>query len=190
MHQEAGSGNRTLAARVLRAIGTARLDDGSGKSDTCKECSSCAVPDGVPDASRTKSDDADATPYYDRKNNNPGSELAFEGATITQLFRMTELMNLGRIPNIMIPIVTNNVSRRSDEEEAQWEFTTLWPKFNSRNAAQMILMDIEHELRAMDQARLNTDGIHFDSVEGQAWMNRVFQQRLADWKSRSLTRER
>ena len=28
---------------------------------------------------------------------------------------------------------------------------------------------IEHELRAMDQARLTTDGIHFDSIEGQAW---------------------
>ena len=39
-------------------------------------------------------------------------------------------------------------------------------------------MDIEHELRAMDQARLTTDGIHFDSVEGQAWLNRVSQERL------------
>ena len=39
-------------------------------------------------------------------------------------------------------------------------------------------MDIEHELRAMDQARLTTDGIHFDSIEGQAWLNRVFQERL------------
>ena len=121
---------------------------------------------------------------------------------------------------------TNNVSRGSDEEEAQWEsmmvclLTTLWQKFKcavltvftvplstrtltstgrrhnygvirwnimkessgrnlaSRNAGRMILMDIEHELRAMDQARLTTDGIHFDSIEGQAWMNRVFQERL------------
>ena len=39
-------------------------------------------------------------------------------------------------------------------------------------------MDIEHKLKAMDQARLTTDGIHFDSIEGQAWMNRVFQERL------------
>ena len=31
-------------------------------------------------------------------------------------------------------------------------------------------MDIEHELRAMDQARL--------TIEGQAWLNRVFQERL------------
>ena len=39
-------------------------------------------------------------------------------------------------------------------------------------------MDIEHELRAMDQARLTTDGIPFDSFEGQAWLKQVFQERL------------
>ena len=39
-------------------------------------------------------------------------------------------------------------------------------------------MVIEHELRAMDQARLTTDGIHFDTIEEQAWLNRVFQERL------------
>ena len=148
--------------------------------------------------------------------------MALGGATIAQLFRMVELMNPGRIRNIMILIGTNNVSRGSDEEEAQWEsmmmclFTTLWHKFKcavltvctvpmstktltatgrrhnegdirwikiirnlaSRNAGRMILMDIEHELRAMDQARLTTDGIHFDRIEGQAWLNRVFQERL------------
>ena len=138
--------------------------------------------------------------------------MAFGGATIAQLFRMVELMNSGRIPNVMILFGTNNISRSSDEEEALWEsmmvclFTTLWQRFNcavltvctvpmnarnltatgrrqnegvvrwnnilrnlaSRNAGRMILMDIEHELRAMDQARLTTDGIHFDSIEGQA----------------------
>ena len=30
----------------------------------------------------------------------------------------------------------------------------------------------------MDQASLTTDGIHFDSIEGQAWLNRVFQERF------------
>ena len=122
----------------------------------------------------------------------------------------------------MMLIGTNNVSRGSDEEEAQWDsmmvclFTTLWQKLKcaeltvctvpmstkiltstgrrhnagvirwnnilrnlgSRNAGRMILIDIEHELRAMDQARLTTDWIQFDSIEGQAWMNRVFQERL------------
>ena len=48
----------------------------------------------------------------------------------------------------------------------------------SQNAGRMILMDIEHELRVMDQARLTTDGIHFDSIEGQAWLNRAYQERL------------
>ena len=130
--------------------------------------------------------------------------MAFGCATIAQLFRMVELMNPGRIPNVMILVGTNNISRSSDEEEALWEslmvclFTTLWQKFNcavltvctvpmkarsltatgrrhneeivrwnnilrnlaSRNAGRMILMDIEHELRAMDQARLTTDGIN------------------------------
>ena len=148
--------------------------------------------------------------------------MAFGDATIAQLYRMVELMNPGRIPNVMILVGTNDISRGSDEQEALWEsmmvclFTTLWQKFScavltvctvpmntrsltaagrrhnegvvrwnnilrnlaSRNAGRMILMDIEHELRAMDQARLTTDGIHFDSIEGQAWLNRVFQERL------------
>ena len=148
--------------------------------------------------------------------------MDFGGATIAQLYRMVELMNPGRIPNVMILVGTNDISRGSDEQEALWEsmmvclLTTLWQKFNcavltactvpmntrsltaagrrhnegvvrwnnilrnlaSRNAGRMILMDIEHELRAMDQARLTTDGIHFDSIEGQAWLNRVFQERL------------
>ena len=148
--------------------------------------------------------------------------IAFGGATIAQFFRMVELMNPGRIHNVMILVGTNNISRSSDEEEALWEsmmvclVTTLWQKFScavlticivpmstkmltpagrrhnegairwnnilrnlaSRNAGQMILMDIEHELRAVDQASLTTDGFHFDSIEGQAWLNRFFQERL------------
>ena len=148
--------------------------------------------------------------------------MAFGGATTAQLFRMVDLMNPGRIPDVMILVGTNNISRSSDEEEALGEsmmvclFTTLWQKFNcavltvctvpmntrtltaagrrqsegvirwnnilrniaSRNVESMILMDNEHELRDMDQARLTTDGIHFDSVEGQAWLNSVFQERL------------
>ena len=148
--------------------------------------------------------------------------MAFGGATIAQLYRMVELMNPGRIPNVMILVGMNDISRGSDEQEALWEsmmvclFTTLWQKLScavltvctvpmnarsltasgrkhnegvvrwnnilrnlaSRNAGRMILMDIEHELRAMDQARLTTDGIHFFKIERQAWLNRVFQERL------------
>ena len=57
--------------------------------------------------------------------------MAFGGATIAQLYRMVELMNPGRIPNVMILVGKNNISRGSDEEEALWEsmmvclFTTL-----------------------------------------------------------------
>ena len=108
--------------------------------------------------------------------------MAFRGATIAQLFRMVQLMNSGRIPNVTILVGTNNISRSSDEEEALWEsmmvclFTNLWQKFSTRtltaagrrhnegvirwnnilrnlasqNAGRMILMDIEHELRATD----------------------------------------
>ena len=52
----------------------------------------------------------------------------------------------------------------------------------SHNAGRMILMDLEHELKAMDQARITTDGKHFDSIEGQGWMNRVFQERLDEFE--------
>ena len=38
-------------------------------------------------------------------------------------------------------------------------------------------MDLEHELKALDQASFS-DGIHFDSITGQAWINRVFQERV------------
>ena len=68
--------------------------------------------------------------------------------------------------------------RRHNEGDVRWN--NILRNFANRNAGRMILMDIEHELRAMDQARLTTDGIHFDSIEGQAWLNRVFQERLGE----------
>ena len=137
--------------------------------------------------------------------------MGFGGATIAQLFWMVELMNPGRIPNVMILVGTNNTSRSADEEEALWEsmmaylllsgrsstdrlhctnehedidcnrerhnegvirWNNILRNLACRNAGRMILMDIEHELRAMDQARLTTDGIHFDSIERQAWLNK------------------
>ena len=66
--------------------------------------------------------------------------------------------------------------RRHNEGVMRWN--NILRNLANRNAGRMILMDIEHELRAMDQARLTSDGIHFDSIEGQAWLNRVFQERL------------
>ena len=41
----------------------------------------------------------------------------------------------------------------------------------------------------MDQARLTTDGIRFDSNEGQAWLNRVFQEQLDEMEVELFTRE-
>ena len=72
------------------------------------------------------------------------------------------------------------VGRRHNEGVVRWN--NYLRNLASRNAGRMILMDIEHELRAMDQARLTTDGIHFDSIEGQAWLNRVFQELLDELK--------
>ena len=43
-----------------------------------------------------------------------------------------------------------------------------------RNAGRMNLTGLKHELRTLDQARFTTDGIYFDSLEGQAWMKRFF----------------
>ena len=73
-----------------------------------------------------------------------------------------------------VPMNTRSLTatgRRHNEGVVRWNNIL-------RNAGRMILMDIEHELKAMDQARLTTDGIHFDSIEGQTWLNRVFQERL------------
>ena len=49
-------------------------------------------------------------------------------------------------------------------------------------------MDLEHELRAMDQARFTKDGVRFESMEGQAWMNRVFQERLDELEAKLFDR--
>ena len=78
-----------------------------------------------------------------------------------------------------VPMNTRSLTasgRRHNKGVVRWN--NILRNLASRNAGRMILMDIEHELRAMDQARLTTDGIPFDSNEGQAWLNRVFQERL------------
>ena len=78
-----------------------------------------------------------------------------------------------------VPMSTMNLTatgRRHNEGVIRW--INILRNLASRNAGRMILMDIEHELRAMDQARLTTDGIQFDSIKGQAWLNRVFRKRL------------
>ena len=66
--------------------------------------------------------------------------------------------------------------RRHNDVVVRWN--KIRRNLANQNAGRMILMDIEDELRAMDQAGLTTDGIHFDSIEGQAWLSRVFHERL------------
>ena len=68
-----------------------------------------------------------------------------------------------------VPMSTKTLTttrRRHNEGFIRWN--NILRNLASRNAGRLILMDIEHELRAMDQARLTIDGIHFDSIEGQA----------------------
>ena len=66
--------SRALEARVQRAIGAACVDDSRRKSNTYKDNSSWAVPDGTFDASRAESNDGDATPSYNCSSDNPGPE--------------------------------------------------------------------------------------------------------------------
>ena len=61
--------------------------------------------------------------------------MAFAGATVAQMYRMVEQWNPGKIVDIIILIGTNNVPRKSDSEEAQWDsmlvclFNTKWQTF-------------------------------------------------------------
>ena len=48
----------------------------------------------------------------------------------------------------------------------------------SRKSGRMILINLELELRALAQARFTTDGIQFDSIEGEGWINCLFHERL------------
>ena len=78
-----------------------------------------------------------------------------------------------------VPMSTKTLTstgRRHDEGVIRWN--NILRNLASRNARRMILMNIEHELRAMDHARLTSDGIHSDDIKGQAWKKRVLQERL------------
>ena len=89
-----------------------------------------------------------------------------------------------------VPMSTKTVkstARRHNERVIRWN--NILRNLASRNAGRMIHMDIEDELRAMDQARLTTAGIQFHGIEGQAWLNRVSRSDWVKWKSSSLTRE-
>ena len=67
-------------------------------------------------------------------------------------------------------------TRRPSERIVRWK--NIVRNLACRNDGRMIQIDLEHKLRALFHAKFTTDGIHFDSIEGHAWMNRVFQVRL------------
>ena len=106
-------------------------------------------------------------------------EALWESLMVCLLTTFWQKFNCAVLTVCTVPMNTRTLTargRRHNEGVIRWN--NILRNLGRQNAGRMILMDIEHELRAMDQARLTTDGIHFDSIEGQAWLNRVFQERL------------
>ena len=54
-------------------------------------------------------------------------------------------------------------AKRHNERVVRWN--NIVRNLASRNAGRMILMDLEHELKVLDQARFSTERINFDSIE-------------------------
>ena len=106
-------------------------------------------------------------------------EALWESMMVCLFTTLWQRFNCAVLTVCTVPMNARNLTatgRRQNEGVVRWN--NILRNLASWNARRMILMDIEHELRAMDQARLTTDGIHFDSIEGQAWLNGVFQGRL------------
>ena len=99
-------------------------------------------------------------------------EALWESMMVCLFTTLWQKFNCAVLSVCTVPMNTRSLTaagRRHNEGVVRWN--NILRNLASRNAGRMILMDIEHELRAMDQARLTTDGIHFDSIEGQAWLN-------------------
>ena len=106
-------------------------------------------------------------------------EALWESMMVCLFTTLWQKFNCAVLTVCTVPMSTRTLTaagRRHNEGVIRWN--NILMNLASQNAGRMILIDIEHGLRAMDQARLTTDGIHFDSIEGQAWLNRVFQERL------------
>ena len=106
-------------------------------------------------------------------------EALWESMMVCLFTTLWQKFNCAVLTVCTVPMSTKMLTaagRRHNEGAIRWN--KILRNLASRNAGRMILMDIEHELKAMDQARLTTDGTHFDSIEGKAWLNRVFQERL------------
>ena len=106
-------------------------------------------------------------------------EALWESMMVCLFTTLWQKFNCAVLTVCTVPMSTKMMTaagRRHNEGAIRWN--NILRNLASRNAGRMILMDIEHELKAMDQARLTTDGTHFDSIEGKTWLNRVFQERL------------
>ena len=106
-------------------------------------------------------------------------EALWESMMVCLFTTLWQKFNCAVLTVCTVPMNTKSLiagGRRHNEGAIRWN--NILRNLASRNARRMILMDIEHELRAMDQARMTTDGIHFDSIEAQACLNRVFQELL------------
>ena len=89
----------------------------------------------------------------------------------------------GKKASVLVYCVVAEVAVRGTDYLQRAQSATA-SKHNERvvrwNTGGVILMDLEHELRALNQARFNTDVKNFDKIEGQAWMNHVFQERMEE----------
>ena len=106
-------------------------------------------------------------------------EALWESMMVCLFTTLWQKFNCAVLTVCTVPMSTRTLTaagRRHNEGVIRWN--NILRNLASQNAGSMVLMDIDHELRAMDQARLTTEGIHFDCIEGQAWLNRVFQERL------------
>ena len=106
-------------------------------------------------------------------------EALWESMMVCLFTNLWQKFNCTVLTVCTVPMNARNLTatgRRHNEGFVRWN--NILKNLASRIAGRMILLDIENELRAMDQARLTTDCIHFDGIEGQAWLNGVFQGRL------------
>ena len=115
------------------------------------------------------------TSKYDRLAHTPRTR---ESMMVCQFSTLWQKFNCAVLTVCTVPMSTKTFTATGRHNESVLRLNNILRNLASRNAGRMILMDIEHELRAMDQARLTTDGIHFDSLEEQAWLNRIFRERL------------
>ena len=106
-------------------------------------------------------------------NNISGSsdeeEALWESMMVCLFTTLWQKFNCAVLAVCTVPMNARSLTaagRRHNEGVVRWNNNLR--NLASRNAGKMILMDIEHELRSMDQARLTTDGIQFDSIEGQS----------------------